>query len=60
MDTLYCICTCVLFRTVSETVPSQYSSEIVDKEILRTVCSAGVYRSSDKVGTVYTVLLRVC
>jgi hypothetical protein len=35
---------------------SLYSSKIVDKkEILRTVCNAGIYCSSDKVGTVYLV-----
>jgi hypothetical protein len=33
---------------------SLYSSKIVDKkEILRTVSNAGIYCSSDKVGTVY-------
>jgi hypothetical protein len=52
-----CICTCVLFRTVSEimlfhcTVP-----KIVDKkEILRTVSNTSIYCSSDKVDTVYLV-----
>jgi hypothetical protein len=33
-----------------------YSSKIIDKkEILRTVSNAGIYCSSDKVGTVYLV-----
>jgi hypothetical protein len=49
-------CTCVLFRTVSETAISLYSSKIVyKKEILRTVSDTGIYCSSDKVGTVYLV-----
>jgi hypothetical protein len=49
-----CICTCVLFRTVSEI--SLYSCKIVDKkEILRTVSNAGTYCSSDKFGAVYLV-----
>jgi hypothetical protein len=39
------ICTCVLFRTVSE----------IKKEILRTVSNTDIYCSSDKVGTVYLV-----
>jgi hypothetical protein len=35
---------------------SLYRSKIVDKkEILRTVSNAGIYFSSDKVGTVYLV-----
>jgi hypothetical protein len=35
---------------------SLYSSKIVDKkEILRTVSNAGIYCSSDKVGTIYLV-----
>jgi hypothetical protein len=35
---------------------SLYSSKIVDKkEILPTVSNAGIYCSSDKVGTVYLV-----
>ena len=49
-----CIRTCVLFQTVSKI--SLYSCKIVDKkEILRTVTNAGIYFSSDKVGTVYLV-----
>jgi hypothetical protein len=35
---------------------SLYSSKIVDKkQILHTVSNTGIYRSSDKVGTVYLV-----
>jgi hypothetical protein len=35
---------------------SLYSSKIVDKkDILRTVFNASIYRSIDKVGTVYLV-----
>jgi hypothetical protein len=35
---------------------SLYSSKIFDKkEILRTVSNAGIYCSTDKVGTVYLV-----
>jgi hypothetical protein len=38
------------------TAISLYSSKIVDKkETLRTVFNAGIYCSSDKVGTVYLV-----
>jgi hypothetical protein len=46
------LCTCVLFRTVSEIGLFHCSSKIVDKkEILRTISSTGIYFSSDKVGT---------
>jgi hypothetical protein len=51
-----CICTCVLFRTVSEielfhgTVP-----KLLVRKILPTVSNTGVYCSSDKVGTIYLV-----
>jgi hypothetical protein len=50
-----CMCTCVLFRTVSErelfhcTVPQLFDK----KEMLRTVSNTGIYCSSGKVGTVY-------
>jgi hypothetical protein len=48
------ICTCVLFRTVSEIVISLYGSKIVYKEeLLRTVSNTGIYCYSDNVGTVY-------
>jgi hypothetical protein len=50
------ICTCVLFRTVSETDISLYVSKSVDKkEILRTASNTGIYCSSGKVGAVYLV-----
>jgi hypothetical protein len=46
----------VLFRKVSETSISLYSSRIVDKEeILRIVSNNGIYCSRDKAGTVYLV-----
>jgi len=49
-----CICTCVLFQTVSKI--SLYSCKIVDKkQILHTVSNTGIYCSSDKGGTVYIV-----
>jgi hypothetical protein len=37
---------------------SMFSSKIVDlKEVLRTVSDNGIYCSSDKVGTVYLVII---
>jgi hypothetical protein len=38
------------------TAISLYTSKIVEKkEVLRTVSNAGIYCSSDKVGTIYLV-----
>jgi hypothetical protein len=49
-------CTCVLFRTDSETGISPNILKIGDnKEISRTVSDTGIYCSSDKVGIVYLV-----
>jgi hypothetical protein len=51
-----CICTCVLFRTVSEIAISLYSSKIVDKkDILRTLSNTGIYFSRGEVITIYLV-----
>jgi hypothetical protein len=49
-----CVCTWVLFRTVSEIrATSLYNSKIVyKKEILRSASNTGIYCSCDKVGTV--------
>jgi hypothetical protein len=47
---------CPIPNGFRDTAVSPYSSKIVDKkEILRTVSNAGIYCSSDKVGTVYLV-----
>jgi hypothetical protein len=47
---------CPIPNSFRERVISLYSSKIVDKEqVLRTVSNAGIYYSSDKVGTVYLV-----
>jgi hypothetical protein len=47
---------CAIPNGFQDTAISLYSSETVDKkEILRTVSNAGIYSSSDKVGTVYLV-----
>jgi hypothetical protein len=45
-----CICTCVLFRTVSEIQLFHCTVHCTD-EILRTVSNTGIYCSSDIVGT---------
>jgi hypothetical protein len=52
-----CICTCVLFRTVSKIELFHCTvQEIVDKkEILRTVSSTVICCSSEKIGTAYLV-----
>jgi hypothetical protein len=49
----WCICTCVLFRTVSEI--ELFHCTVTKLLILRTVSNTGIYCSSDKVGTVYLV-----
>jgi hypothetical protein len=47
---------CPIPNGFRDRVISLYSSKIVDKkEILRTVSNAGIYCSSDKVGTVYLI-----
>jgi hypothetical protein len=52
------MCMCPIPNSFQDGVVSLYSSKIVDKEeILRTVSNTGIYFSSDKVGTVYLVLV---
>jgi hypothetical protein len=47
---------CPILNSFRDRAISLYSSKIVDKkEILHTVSNAGIYCSSDKVGTVYLV-----
>jgi hypothetical protein len=46
---------CPIPNSFRDRAVSLYSSKIVDKEILRTLSNAGIYCSSDKVGTVYLV-----
>jgi hypothetical protein len=47
---------CTIPNGFRERAISLYSSKIIDKkEVLRTVSNKGIYCSSDKVGTVYTV-----
>jgi hypothetical protein len=51
-----CMYKCLIPKGFRHRDISLYSSKIVDKkEILRTVSNAGIYCSSDKVGTVYLV-----
>jgi hypothetical protein len=46
---------CPLPNGFRDRAVSLCSCKIVDKEILRIVSNIGIYRSSDKVGTVYLV-----
>jgi hypothetical protein len=50
-----CICTCVLFRTVSEIKLFYCTVPKLSIRKLRTVSNTGIYCSGDKVGTVYLV-----
>jgi hypothetical protein len=48
-----CMYVCPIPNGFRDRAISLYTSKIVDKrEMLRAVCNVGIYRSSDKVGTV--------